>query len=325
MTSSPGSSKVYPASSPPVLALKHALLIGATAGVGASTAIRLASLGCTVHLVGRSSERGQEVLKKCQEASSSAASTATESLGAESAPPERSSANHNVHTFTSVDVTDFPALLSFLQSFKSKLQQSNVLLDYLVLSAGGMTTGSRQPTAQGFDTCLTQSCYSKYLIIHHLAPHMHPQSGKIVVVCSPGNGKMISKTDIDLEKHYSFMNYTLALPLYLDLTLEHLAQTEAAHVGVYHVFPGFLATRNKESFPWFFRRVLLPLLYVFASGPDAFAAKLVDEVLMREPAVTGYFMLSEKLAEMKKVADHTEENKKIVVDFVRDVVCKAFL
>ncbi|KAJ3307274.1 hypothetical protein HDV03_001759 [Kappamyces sp. JEL0829] len=270
---------------------KVALLIGATSGVGKAAATRFARQGVTVHLVGRSVERGEAVLKECREASALS------------------------HTFTSLDVTDLAKVAQFSKDFKSHNRQ----LNWLVLSAGGLTPGNRVEI-NGYEKTFLTGVYSKFVFMHHLLPIMN--SGRVILVCSPGKGSMLDRQDFDLKKNFSFLNYMRVLPLYLDLMMDEFSRQHPECTFI-HVFPGLLATRNKDEAPFLLKHIAMPLLYLFAPTGDAFGDKII--ALATDPKYQGLVMVNEKLESVPKVADHTDDNRTRYWEFLTKTVCQPFL
>lgn len=139
---------------------KIALVIGATSGVGEATALELASQNVSVTLVGRDVERGKAILKKCGE------------LGT------------GVHAFESVDIS----LVANVKAFAAKYKASTPHLDYLILTAGILTDGTRRETKEENDIVLAVSYYARFVIFKELEDLIKSSKTRTISVLAPGKG-----------------------------------------------------------------------------------------------------------------------------------------
>ena len=144
------------------IALEKALVTGAGKGIGRTLAVRLASLGCEVTLVGRTQASLDETSRLCDEAS--------EQAGYE----ERS------HTHA-CDLTSEQAILDLVCSIRESGG-----LDILVNNAGIVQAGPLEdiPTDQ-FDAVMATNVRAPFILLRETLPLLRAsKAAEVVNVCS---------------------------------------------------------------------------------------------------------------------------------------------
>lgn len=252
------------------------IIFGATSGIGKGLASKLIKDGSqSLTLVARSASIGNEMVRNTNNA------------------------------FESVDLSDLSKTRAFCRDFKQK----NSSLDFIVLSAGGITSGTRSDGE--IDKAMALNYYSRYLIMKELSELVSKSPcGRIIVICNPASGKIVDRNDLLMQNNYSFFNFAFNLAMYLDLAVDHFAG-KYPHLKFVHLFPGILATKNKDNGPWWARLGGTLIAPILPSG-DSFAPTL--ERVLTEDLQPGLNFLSSSLKPVAKANDHTEENKRLVIE-----------
>ncbi|GIY72483.1 11-beta-hydroxysteroid dehydrogenase-like 2 [Caerostris darwini] len=142
-----------------LFAEKVALITGASSGMGAGTAIHLASLGCKLSLTGRNSQNLDKVIQDCIKA------------GAKDGDILK----------TIADVSQEEDLKKIVDSTLNHFGK----LDILINNAGILQTGSVESgSLQVFDDIMLVNVRSVYLLSQLAIPHLKKTKGNIVNVSS---------------------------------------------------------------------------------------------------------------------------------------------
>ncbi len=149
--------------------MKTALITGATDGIGKEVALHLAKQGYTIHVLGRSSEKGQAVLGQLQKIHMGGA-----------------------HRFYPVDLLSVKAIDTFIKTYTDEHES----LDLLLLNANpSMKAGGSLPAPGGVNPFFMIGHVSRVLLIrgldHVLAQGKNP---KIIHI-----GDFTMAFDLDLE------------------------------------------------------------------------------------------------------------------------------
>lgn len=272
---------------------KRAVVVGGTSGIGEGIALRLARANVSVSVVGRSRERGEEVVRRMRELSSSES-------GAE-------------HEFVACDSFLMRNIVSTCAALR---ERHGDRIDWLVLSQGMATVQGRTETAEGIDEKLALHFFGRMLFVRELLPALRRaaaseeekerernreregesqqctadnnnnnnsnnstctsirsgwHSGKVLSVLSAGVHSAFSQTraDFELRESYSIKNAADAAGFYNDLALHALSrQPENAQLTFIHAAPGFVATRWGTEMPWYIRGAVRALQVFGRSAED---------------------------------------------------------
>lgn len=148
---------------------KIAVVTGANSGIGYETALGLAYMGATVHMVCRNQERGDSAKQRIVEASS----------------------NNNV----ALDIVDMSCPAE-IKAFADSITKKHKSIDVLVNNAG-VLLNQRSETKDGIETTFATNTLGVYYLTKLLIPCI-PQGGRVINVSSGGmyNVKLSSN---DLE------------------------------------------------------------------------------------------------------------------------------
>lgn len=277
---------------------KHAVVVGATAGIGTGIAMRLAEAGCGVTVVGRSEERGNNLVDKLKLAS-----------------PQAS------HAFVQLDAFDLRACAQFAKD-RAALPGS---LDYLVLTQGMATMQGYTPTPPekgGMDEKLTLHVYSRALLASQLAAKMSESSAdpRVLSVLSAGihSAAAAYASDPDLSKGYSIKGAADAGGFYNDIYLDSLAARHPT-VSFLHAAPGFVSTSWGTEMPTVVRWLVRGLQVFGRSKEDC--GELMFKGLYRDEFKGGGFHLIDQHGEAgPSVVKLHEEAKKPVFEHIMAVI-----
>ncbi len=227
---------------------KHALVVGGTNGIGAGIAIRLAQANVSVTIVGRSAERGAEIVKQMKAAAG------------------ESDASYD---FVACNVMDLQEVVKCTESIK----QQHSVLDYLVLTAGIATVQGRTETKQGLDEKMAMHYYSRVLFVNRLLPRLKESTdSRVLFVLSGGVHSSYShyKDDPELKEHYTLKNAADAAGFYTDIAVDSLSR-ENPDVTFIHASPGFVSTAWGTEMPTLLRYAIryitvVVLLAIYSFG-----------------------------------------------------------
>ncbi len=202
---------------------QRALVSGGTQGIGAGIALRYALAGASVYIVGRSHERGAEVLQTLERASaewarrnghhvhsqpnldgeispkttfSSSAAAAAAGKGAggsDKAGNGSASPPPPEHDFFPADLTDVQQLKQVVQKVKDRTKGDGI--DHLVMTQGGPPLGALKPLPSGVESAFALQCLSRFGLAY-LLTNENLVRKSITAVCAPGGG---SKAPLDVE------------------------------------------------------------------------------------------------------------------------------
>ncbi|MHB8113646.1 MAG: SDR family oxidoreductase [Bellilinea sp.] len=197
---------------------KVCMVTGATSGMGEMTARRLAELGATVILVGRSRERGDETLRRIVAATGN---TSVELMLA--------------------DLSSQAQIRQLVQQFKSRYQQLHVLVN----NAGAWIT-SRQESIDGIEMTFALNHLGYFLLTNLLLDTLKASApARIINVASYGHvSGRIDFDDLQGRRGYNGMQaYRQSKLANVLFTYELARRLAGTGVTVNAVNPGLVATR----------------------------------------------------------------------------------
>jgi NAD(P)-dependent dehydrogenase (short-subunit alcohol dehydrogenase family) len=279
------------------LAGKSALVVGGTSGIGRAIAIRLAEQHADVTIVGRSVDRGAEVVAEMDKASS-----------------------EGKHAFVQADAM----LLSAVDSVSEDFLKGHPSLDFLVFCQTIATMQGRTLTPEGVDEKLALNLYSRIKFVSALLPALRaaPGGGRVLSVLSAGVHSPYSgwKDDIALEKDYSLKNAADLAGFYTDLAFDALASDPRnANVTFVHAAPGFVDTNWGTEMP---AAVRLPIRALQRVGgrPAKTCAEYLSQGLLDPSKRGGLRLIGEFGQDVQKTAGHTPEARDAVWSHIKAVV-----
>lgn len=125
------------------------------------------------------------------------------------------------YEFVQCDLTFMKNVQEATASLLNKLPKIN----YLVITAGFMTTSGRTETTEGIDRKLAVHYYARWKLIRDLLPALsraqeEGEDAKVMSLLAAGKGGALDENDLGLKKDYSLLRAALQSPTYNDLMLE---------------------------------------------------------------------------------------------------------
>jgi len=244
---------------------KTAVVVGGTAGIGRGVAVRLAKADVSVTILGRSAERGAEVVDQMQAVSTTAK-----------------------HAFVPCNAMSLKDVSKFCADFSS----TNRKLDYLVCTQGMATLQGRTETAEGIDEKLCLHYFSRVAFAQGLLPLLkagdHPRFLSVLSggVHSPYSGW---STDFEMKTSYSLANAANGAGFYNDIAMEMLSR-ENPEVAFVHAAPGFVNTNWGTELPGVLRGVVR-CLQVFGKSPED-AGEMMGHALFSDEFSSGWGLMA---------------------------------
>ena len=256
---------------------RTSVVMGGTDGIGRAVALGLAGGGDRVLFVGRSAERGEQVLAELREILP----------GAD-------------HAFLPADLS----LLSETARVADELARITDRLDATVFCAGILSTVPEY-TQEGLERNFVLNYLSRYLLARLLLPMLtEAPSGRLVLVSNAGMyGDTLDFDDLQHRKGRPGLRVAGRTQFANDLLAVELAERLAGtRVEVTCVFPGVTDTaflRNARGLPWIARALGPVLLRLMASPPETAAHTPVSLAQDTRATGTGGRFYGPKLRERK--------------------------
>lgn len=204
----------------PPMAGKHAVVTGATGGLGFETALALAGAGAEVVLTGRNDAKGSEAIDRI----------------CERYP-------HAIVSYEALDLASLASVAAFARRFGAMYKS----LDLLINNAGVMALPARQVTADGFEMQLGTNYLGHYALTAQLLPFLRRANAPRVVNLSSlahRSGK-IDFDDLQGSSSYSpWKAYTQSKLAMLIFAIELQRRSDANGWGLMSnaAHPGFART-----------------------------------------------------------------------------------
>ncbi|XP_006456299.1 hypothetical protein AGABI2DRAFT_180977 [Agaricus bisporus var. bisporus H97] len=152
------------------------------------------------------------------------------------------------HEFVQCDVSRMKNVRDATQQVLSRHPKIN----FLVLTAGLMSTKGRNETEEGLDVKLAVHYYSRWAFIKGFMPALEKaiegkEDGKVISVLAAGEGQgRIDMTDLGLARTFSLSRAASHAATYNDLMVDEFA---SRHPGLtfIHAYPGFVRTNLLSS------------------------------------------------------------------------------
>ncbi len=234
-----------PGAEPGALAGRHAVVTGASSGLGAATAAALARLGATVHLLGRDRGRLEQAARTVR---SEAGSAVDLSLGV-------------------CDVSDLDSVRSYAADLTSRVDHVHAL----VHNAGVMPP-ERRETPQGHELVLATHVLGPCLLTHLLRPALAADGDARVVWVSSGGMYTQPLDTHDLQSTEGEWSGTEAYArtkrMQVVLAQMWADRMRIDHVAVHAMHPGWADTPGVQASLPRFHKVTGPLLRTPEQGAD---------------------------------------------------------
>lgn len=289
---------------------RHAVVVGATSGIGRASAMRLGEAGYSVTAVGRSATRGASLLDEMQ------------------------SVEGGVHSFVKCDAFDLKNIKSCAADIAKKAETG---VDVLVVSQGMGSIQTFTPTVDGNDEKLTLHWWGRAAFINELLPLLRKGGdSKVISVLSGGVHSPYAKMkeDPELKNHYSVPNAANFAGFYNDLGMDAFSQREENRgVSFVHAAPGFVNTNWGTEMPFYIKgpiRLLQPML---GKSAALCAEYMLDPIWSSQAELKrkwgmeknkNMVMVMGEKSEVKSVTkEHSEENVSFVWETTKEVLGRA--
>lgn len=268
---------------------KHAVVVGATSGIGEGIASRLAKAKVSVTVIGRNQTRGKEVVDKLTTLSGDSTSTK--------------------HEFLSCDSFSMNNIIKACDEIKNK---PDAKVDILVLTQGMATTQGRTDTLEGIDQKLALHYFGRMMFIRELLPLLRQaENGKVLSVFSAGVHSPYTRyaSDFSLQQ-YSLKDAADAAGFYNDLGLDgYSQQPENASIAFIHAAPGFVNTNWGSEMPWYLKSAVR-LIQPFGRSIDDCGEVMCDPLFTYHG--NGLVLIDQNANPTKVTKLHTPEAREFV-------------
>ncbi|POM75198.1 NAD(P)-binding domain containing hypothetical protein [Phytophthora palmivora] len=259
---------------------KHALVVGASSGIGLAMAKQMAPLVTKLTLCSRSCP--SDLISSIKERNPNA-EVVYERLDMSSL--------HDVRRFTT--------------------KHANTKFDWILLTAGMLFFRERQQTAEGLDDKLATMYYGRFMLVHDLLQTLDRPGVRVLCALAAGQANIAPNLkDLGFKNSYSMNGVAHATVLYLDLMMQAMSE-HAPKATFMHIELGFVNTNLNENTWWYIRLPLKLASFLLAESPDDNAKGLM-QAFTKEEYVCGWKLLNKRAEEVQKTKFHTDELKDIV-------------
>lgn len=238
---------------PDALAGRRALVTGAGGGLGEATALGLARLGATVHLLVRSEARAAAAVDRIR------TTLAEDGRTAELIVEE-------------CDVSDLAAVRGFTDSFGGRLRAMDSGLDVLIHNAG-VLPATRTESVDGHELTVATHVLGPILMTERLLPALSASTvgARVVLVASGGmytQGLPTRDPEYTKGEYSGSVAYARSKRMQVELTPLLAERWSDDAVSVYAMHPGWADTPGvADSLP-LFRTLTRPILRSAEAGAD---------------------------------------------------------
>ncbi|RLN45170.1 hypothetical protein BBJ28_00024825 [Nothophytophthora sp. Chile5] len=258
---------------------KHALIVGASSGIGLALALQVAPLVAKLTLCSRSNP--EDLVATIQA--------------------------KNPHVEVVYERLDL-SLLHEVRKFTTR--HADTSFDWIVITAGILSLNGRTETSEGLDVKMSTHYYGRFMLVHDMLESLNRPGVRVLNVLAAGRGRAPNLDDLDLKRSYSIRRCADATTLYSDLMAQALAE-HAPQASFMHIYPGFVNTGIFDRFPWYVRLPSKVLAAVAAHSPEQ-CAQYLSATLTKPEFATGWRLLGERGEVLPKTRYHTDDLKNVV-------------
>ncbi|MGA7540020.1 MAG: SDR family NAD(P)-dependent oxidoreductase [Steroidobacteraceae bacterium] len=237
---------------------KTVVITGATSGIGAVAARRLAEQGARIVIVARDRQRAQQTLRALHAANPAAA--------------------HSAHIADLSRLRDMKQVAAEIAAAESRI-------DVLINNAGTILARN-QLTEDGLEVMFATNHMSYFVITHLLLERLRAVGGGARIVCTASAAHQRGKLDLEhLQNQKGSTGYGTTKLCNILFTRELARRIGASGVTANCLHPGFVATRFGDSAGGPIRVGLAIAKWLFARSPQEGAKTIV--YLASSPEVEG--------------------------------------
>ncbi|WP_461538431.1 SDR family NAD(P)-dependent oxidoreductase [Spongorhabdus nitratireducens] len=263
----------------------RALITGGTDGIGRSIAVELARAGYEVHILGRSSERGEQVLEQLEAIAP----------GLE-------------HRLFLVDLSSLSACCDFLDDYCQAFEA----LDLMVLNANRFST-KVELSGDGIDSNFVIGCLSRVMFSYALDPLLkRGDSPRVIHI-----GGLSRVVDIRYQKlsqpDYGVMRSLWQAATGSALLVRYFGENTKSSVAHEFMQPGIVNTRTVTD-----RHFIIRWLSRMAGSiePEECGQRIIRHIQSTEPYdVNGQFYTLEKKLKVPPVLGKAEDQFQTLLDY----------
>lgn len=258
---------------------KHALVVGASSGIGRAVAHEVAPLVTKLTLASRS----------CP----------TDLI------PSIKEMNNNIDvTHEKLDVSSLNDVRKFTEKHK------DTGFDWIVMSPGILSLNGRTETPEGLDVKMATHYYGRFMIIYDLLPTLNREGVRVLNILAATTGGKIDVDDLDLKKTYSIKRCADFTVTYSDLMAQAFSE-KAPLASFMHATPGVVATSLSDNLPWYARIPAKCLTPLIARSPEDCAKSMVS-ALTKDEFSSGWHLVGKNGEALQSTKFQTDEMKDIV-------------
>ncbi|KAL3666593.1 hypothetical protein V7S43_008220 [Phytophthora oleae] len=258
---------------------KHALVVGASSGIGRAVALEVAPLVTNLTLASRS----------CPD----------------DLIPSIKARNPTINvTHEKLDVSSLREVRKFTDRHK------DAGFDWIVMSPGILSLNGRTETSEGLDVKMATHYYGRFMIIHDLLPTLNRPGVRVLNILAAATGGNPDVNDLDLKKTYSIKRCADFTTTYSDLMAQAFSE-KAPQASFMHATPGAVATSIADNLPWYARLPAKALVTLIARSPEDCAKSMVS-ALTNDEFSSGWHLVNKDGNPIQPTKFQTEEMKETV-------------